>query len=222
MKSGVRFGAIMLIVAAAQFIIAMLAVQAAYPCYNGNCYNIFTNPISDLGNTSTSPLWFVFNYSIIMFGMLLFVGLLGVVSAFPGRVTRRVGVGCMMLAAFGAIGVGTVPENTILIIHGAFALIAFFFAGVGITVVGIRLAIAAQRKDYQIYEIYTLLSGIISLTILLATILLPSLRLFSLNLAYSGPGFGFGGVERAVAVPPIIWILVTGIYLLLNGDKVWK
>ena len=215
-----KCGACLLTMAAIQFIVFMLMVQAAYPCYNGICYNLFTNPISDLGNTATSPLWPLFNYSLVMFGLLLFIGIIYLIGKFPKGLLRNGALAALLFSALGAIGVGVVPENTMLAIHSMAALIAFLFSGLGILLLGVAIARKFGAKRHLPYAAYTLISGAITVGVLLLY-LLPTGGISS-HLAMSGPGWGFGGVERVIAFPPILWTLVTGLYFSSKRGRAWK
>lgn len=203
-------GACLLVLGTLQFVIFMLMAQLAYPCYGGVCYNIFTNPISDLGNTMTSPLWPLFNYSLVVFGLLLFIGIILLIDEYPKGILRNGGLASLLFAALGAIGVGVVPENTVLAIHSVAALIAFFFSGLGILLLGIDFARKFGSKSHSPYTAYTIVSGLVPLALILLY-LLPSGGISS-TLPLSGPGWGFGGVERLIAFPPILWLFVTGVY----------
>lgn len=209
--SPIRLGAALFWFATLQFAAAMLFVQAAYPCHSNVCYNMLTNPISDLGNTSTSPFYYVFNASLALFGLLLLIGILFIKDAFPKGIARTAGFSALVIAAIGSLGVAMVPENTILEIHSISALIAFFFSGLGILLLGYLLYKKFGSKKHIGYTAYTIISGIIPVAVLLLY-LLPSGGISS-SLALSGPGWGFGGVERVIAFPPLLWIFVTGLYL---------
>jgi hypothetical membrane protein len=191
------------------FFVAMIIAQAFYPC-TSSCYNIATNPISDLGNTFTSPLWSLFNYSLILFGTLFFAGIIVMFDYLPKGLTGRIGTFFLLLSAFGAAGVGTVPENTILHIHAIFAVIAFASGGLGVLLTGI----AIFRQKSTLYSTYSVLSGIIVLFVLLL-FMFPGL---TPKLKMSGSGIGFGLVERIIAAPTLLWVFVTGVKLLVDGS----
>ena len=202
-----KYGAKLFVVSVIIFIAAMVIAQSSYPCIKSVCYNIGTNPISDLGNTLTSPAWPIFNYGLIIFGTLLFAGLLFLKDTFPKGVMGRAGLIFLILSAFGAMGVGTVPENTILAIHSLFALISFMAGGLGVLLIG--LSIKSGNK-LNVYKAYTIISGIITLVVLLVFTLPLGLGPFKT----SGSGFGFGGIERTVVGPVVLWVFLTGIMLL--------
>jgi hypothetical membrane protein len=195
----------LLFFAAVQFILAMVVVQLAFPCTNGICYNILTNPISDLGNTMTSPLWSVFNYSLVIFGALGFASVLILRSAFPKNSTRNLGVLIILIGILGAMGVGVVPENTILAVHSIFALITFVGLALGILILGIGLR---KNRQWSTYAIWSIVFGAISLLAIII-FMLPSFGLLPAWI-HSGPGAGFGAIERLVMLPSLLWVLMTG------------
>ena len=212
--TGMRYGALLLLVGALQFLVCMAIVQAYYPCTT-SCYNMLTNAISDLGNTNTSAIWPLFGYSLAMFGA---IGLSGIVLSYRVLVRNRaglIGIALLVLGVFGAVGVGVVPENTILSLHSLFALVAFLSSGLGILVLGLT---AIPDRRMRMYSAYSILFGLISVVTLLASILLPQLGLLP-HWITSGPGFGFGGIERIVAFPPLLWFIITGLLLALNPKR---
>jgi hypothetical membrane protein len=201
-----RYAGYLLFFAGVQFVIAMIAAQLAFPCTtNGICYSAFTNPISDLGNTMTSPLWPVFNYSLVLFGVLGFSSLLILRLKFPDGVLRDLGLLVILIGILGAVGVGVVPENTILAIHSIFALIAFVGLALGILIFGIGIR---KRKEWSRYGTMSIMLGTISLLAIII-FMLPSFGILP-HWIISGPGIGFGAIERLVMVPSLVWVLMTG------------
>lgn len=199
-------GGVILIVAVVQFVIVMAAAQLAFPCTNGVCYNIATNPISDLGNTMLSPLWPLFNYSIMLLGALLFVGVFLISGAFRRGPLSLAGLALLAISALGSSGVGVVPENTILAIHSAFALVAFLAGGLSILLLGASMARDARWRRFALYSI---VSGLITVGVLVFFILHGMWVM-------SGSGFGFGAIERIVVAPILIWALVVGVRLAIR------
>jgi hypothetical membrane protein len=205
----VKYGGVVFLVAAIQFVIAMLVVQYAYPCTNGVCYNPGTNPISDLGNTVTSAIWPVFNYSIVLFGALMLLGIFMASKAFRKGMLSRIGLVILAIAVLAGAGVGVVPENTILAIHSIFALVAFWGGGLGVLLLGLSMLGDRNWKGVATYSVF---SGAAIIVVLLA-FMLPT---FGLHAAWalSGGGFGFGGFERLAVAPLLLWIIVIGAKLI--------
>ena len=79
----VRWGAALIGLGTVQFILAMAVVQTRY-----SGYSLLQNYVSDLGNTSTSPLHVVFNASIIALGVFAFVGIVLAWGGFPRGAAR--------------------------------------------------------------------------------------------------------------------------------------
>lgn len=198
-------GARLILAGTVQFILVMAIAQFAYPCTN-SCYSILTNPISDLGNTATSPLWPIFNYSLIIFGMAVFAGALLFLDKFSRGWIGSIGTFLICMSALGAAGVGVVPENTILALHSIFALIAFISGAIGIILIGTTFY---PTKAFRTFGLLSIILGIVSLAAT-AVILLASYGVIQ-PLAISGGGIGFGAVERIVAAPILLWLMVAGV-----------
>ena len=133
----VRTGAGILIIGAVQFIAAMIAVQFQY-----GGYSLSQNYISDLGGAH-SPWALVFDGSVILLGVCAILGIVLVWSAFEPGPHRGVGLGFVIIAGIGAIGVGVFPETTPVLnggMHDIVSAIAFIGAGFGLTVVAFAMA----------------------------------------------------------------------------------
>lgn len=204
-----RYGALLLIAAVLQFVASMAIVQLAFQCHGGQCYNLLTNPISDLGSAGLnghpySPLWPLFNYSIAVFGVLGIAGLIMLRGWFPKNAWRVSGLAIIIVSLFASIGVGIVPEDTILALHSLFALIAFFGSAFGLLLLSIGLYKGRRR-----YAAFSTICGLTSLAVLFVFVL-PDFGILA-RWAASGPGFGFGGMERLLAAPVLLWLVVTGL-----------
>ena len=203
-----RYGAILMIIGSIEFLAGMTITQLAFPC-TVSCYNMLTNPISDLGNTFASTLWPVFNYSLALFGVIIIISLLLVGNVFGKASLYRLGLLFAVLAALGGMGVALVPENTILAVHSDFALISFWSAGLLMLILGLAMR---SRKGWGLYSAYSIVSGLFSIV----TLLIFMLPILGVHIVWntSGPGFGFGGMERLVVAPLILWLIVIGLRLL--------
>jgi len=151
-------------------------------------YNVGSNAISDLGVGRTAHL---FNASIIVFGTAIVCGAL-IGQSFFGVVPTLF----IVLAGIGAVGVGVFPETTGRL-HFCCALVAFLF--------GALSAISAFSHEGVPLAYYSAVLGIISLAALVS---LVSKRVH---------GLGFGGMERLVAYPIILWALGIGGFLLSSS-----
>lgn len=185
--------------------------QLAVALYFINGYSLANNTISDLGNTVCgpygamyvcSPLHLVMNISFVVQGSTMLTGALLIKKLFPKSPASTVGFGCMVLAGVGTILVGLFPENTVSVLHILGAGLPFMLGNAGMIVLGLSL-----QKLPKWLKIYTILSGIIGLV---------GLVLF---LAHLYLGLGIGGMERIVAYPQTIWMIVLGSYLLITDPK---
>jgi hypothetical membrane protein len=169
-------------------------------------YSLSRNTISDLGNTACgpygarfvcSPLHGVMDASFVLLGVTMALG-----SAFLLRQADRgrgttTGLALMAVAGIGAVMVGLFPENSVPEIHGVGAALSFLLGNAGITVLGWSLSLPAALR------LYSFLSGGIALVALG----------FFVSEHYLG--LGEGGLERVVAYPQAVWLIVVGVALLL-------
>ena len=101
----------------------------------------------------------------------------------------------MALAGLGSILVGIFPENGIGWLHFLGAALAFLIGNLGMVILGFSLELPRTLKYYSI------LSGAISLMALV------------LFVSDTYLGIGIGGMERIVAYPQTVWLIVFGIYV---------
>jgi hypothetical membrane protein len=205
----VHHGAALWLIGSLQFIAAMIVVQLGWR--SPPSYSLTRNYISDLGNTGCgpwpnasshivcSPWHTVFSGSVIVLGLLFILGALLVPTAFPARKSRTIGLGLLLVAGIGSIGVGLSPENVNLTIHTISALLAFGGANLGLLVLGFGML---RDTRWDGYRAYTLISGLVGFVALL---------LFSFHI---DAGLGVGGMERLVAAPGLLWLIVAGVHLL--------
>jgi len=186
---GQRVGAALVGIGALQFIAAMGVVQAGYPGYS-----LLTNYISDLGNTALSPWHVVFNVSIILLGVLAFVGILLLWTAFPRSGLRPVGLFLLLVASIAAILVGVFPENVNPPVHDFVSLMVFLPGGLALALLS-----ATMRPA-------TWWSGLRAPSLVLGLITLVSLAYYAptqTNNATFDPGL----IERLIVFPILIWAL---------------
>jgi hypothetical membrane protein len=201
----VRHGAYLYIAGVLIFIVAMIVTQLGY---TGTSYSLTGNYISDLGAAHCgtyhtnlyvcSPWHDVFNVGIVLMGILLILGTILLRTAYPARGSRTLGLALLVLAGFGAIGVGLSPEDVNLTVHTISAATAFILGNLALIV----LAFAMFRDTrWDGYRAYTLFSGLIGLIAFL---------LFYTKVY--GP-LGVGGMERLIVAPLLLWALLVGIHL---------
>ncbi|MGI0129434.1 MAG: DUF998 domain-containing protein [Thermoplasmata archaeon] len=185
----------MIVAGVVQFSVAMAVVQAKYPGYSDAA-----NYISDLGNTALSPWYLRFNVSIVLLGVLAFVGiLLGWGGFLPGG-TRALGLLLLRVASAGAVGVGVFPENVNPTVHGVASLIVFAPGGGALLLLG-----AGMRRG-------TGWHGLGGLSLLLGLITLVSLAYY-VPTQSSNTTVDPGRIERLVVFPILIWGFLAGVQL---------
>jgi hypothetical membrane protein len=206
----VRHGAILLVVAAVQFIIGNIITQLGY---GPPSYSVTGNYISDLGATqcglfggsgsfpghyACSPWYYVFNISTVIMGVLLILAVLLIQTAFPARRSRTIGLGLLLFAGIGTIGVGLSPENVNIHVHSTSAIIAFAGGNLALMVLGVAMF---RDTRWDGFRVFTVLLGIVGLI---------ALVLFATG---NYVGLGVGGMERLIVAPVLIWAIVVGVHL---------
>jgi hypothetical membrane protein len=173
-------------------------------------YSLRRNTISDLGNTSCSrfngryvcsPLHSLMNLSFVLLGLAMIGGSLLVCRYLPTVRLLTVGFVSIALAGVGAVMVGLFPENTIPALHGIGASLPFLAGNIGLLLVGLSLAGPAALR------VYSVASGLVAL---ISLVFYATSHLL---------GFGEGGIERVVAYPQTVWLIVFGIYVTVSKPK---
>ncbi len=192
-------------IASSQFFIVQFIVAASWE----KTYSWSVNTISDLGNTVCgvygpnyvcSPLYQLMNISFVVVGCTMFIGSVLIYQNFTKRPGSIWAFGFMALSGIGTALVGLFPENTSVAMHTLGAALPFVFGN-------IALLLFARTLDMPRWlRIYTFLSGVITLTALV----------FFVSHQYMG--IGQGGMERLVAHPQTLWLIVFGLYMVLNGS----
>ena len=191
----VRWGGLLIAVGAIQFAVANAWVQSRYAGYS-----MLTNYISDLGNTSTSPLPMVFNVSIIVLGVFAFLGILLAWGGFPRGGSRVVGLFLLLIASIAAILVGLYPENVNGTVHDTASLLVFLPAGLALVIVSNGMKQGTMWFGYRAF------------TLILGLVILLSLAYYAPTQAYNttwDPGL----IERLIVYPILLWAVVVGIHL---------
>jgi hypothetical membrane protein len=170
-------------------------------------YSLSSNTISDLGNTSCglfnhryvcSPLHNLMNGALIGLGVFMMIGSILIYQEFKETKLASVGFSFLFLGGIGTVLVGIFPENTISALHIIGASLPFLIGNVGLVVLGISLTLPSSLR------IFTLVVGLISLIAFFCYI----------NNFYLG--LGDGGMERVVAYPQTIWLIIFGLYISKN------
>jgi hypothetical membrane protein len=181
-----------------QYFVVQAIVAAAWELP----YSWRLNAISDLGavgcgpfdgRSVCSPLNGVMNASFILLGLAMAAG-----SLLLHRELRRsrTGFSLMALAGIGAMLVGVFPEDTIYWAHIAAADVVFLLGNVALIVFGLTLSVPRW------FSWYSIASGTAALV---ALVLFLTHHRFFLEL---------GGMERLVAYPQTIWLIVFAVLVL--------
>ena len=173
-------------------------------------YNLVSNTISDLGNTTCgpygaeyvcSPRHVYMNVAFIFLGVVMAAGSMLLYHEFEGaggadQNAAFAGFLLMGLGGAGAMLVGIFPENTNGTMHKIGAGLAIGLGNVGIFILGAVLA-----KVPEAMRRYMLVFSVISLT---------ALVLFARHKYF---GVGPGTMERLAAYPQTIWLITFGLYV---------
>jgi hypothetical membrane protein len=167
-------------------------------------YSDFSNTISDLGVGAYSG---IFNTSVMLLGIIAFVGILVLVRIFPAKPLTYVGEILLLVGVLGAVGVGLFPEPSPALggnAHDFFSIVTFLDANVGFLIIGITMY---GDKIWDRYANITTVLGAIS------TVALAFYVYFFLGNGWYF-GIGMGGLERIVAFPVMIWAIWIGLTVL--------
>jgi hypothetical membrane protein len=200
------WGPILYVASVQYFIIQLLVSLRWTPPYNWS-----RNAISDLGNTSCdqfkgryvcSPLHPLMNVSFLVLGITMILGSVLLYRRGPTVRLRFLGFGCLAVGGVGAALVGFFPENVVPSVHAFGAALPFLVGNVGIVLLG------CSRATSRALRWYTLSTGVVALV--------------ALAVYTSGHyvGLGEGGLERVVAYPQTVWMIVIGAYLLVSPNGV--
>lgn len=178
-------------------------------------YSWSRNTISDLGNTICgrwngqplcSPQHDLMNLSFVLLGASMLIGSLLIGSLLNRRANldqraASIGFRCMEIAGLGVVLVGLFPENSVPTLHGLGATLSFVFGNVSVIVLGCSLRLPLALRAFSICL------GVLALAALVA---------------YESSqfvGLGHGGLERVVAFPQTIWLIVIGAYMLSSSPR---
>jgi hypothetical membrane protein len=199
----IKLGALLWIVNIQYFVVQILVILAWQVPFSWS-----RNTISDLGNTICrpyaerlvcSPDHGLMNVSFVLLGLTMISGSYVLYMSSMRFRTLLFGFVFMSLAGLGTILVGIFPENTVERLHLLGAGLPFLLGNLSLLIFGTKLNLAKK------FKVYTLFSGALALLALL-------LFVFKIYL-----GLGEGGMERIVAYPQTIWMIIYGINLLLTN-----
>jgi hypothetical membrane protein len=138
------------------------------------------------------------NASLIALGAAMVLGSM-LLRAVVERRAARTGLVLIAVAGAAVILAGFFPENTVTQLHGIGAAVAFTASAAGITLSGSFLA---PNRTLRLYSVIT------------GAIVAGALGLYASS---NYLGLGEGGIERLVAYPQTVWLIVIGLSLLVRG-----
>ncbi|MEJ0073408.1 MAG: DUF998 domain-containing protein [Candidatus Saccharibacteria bacterium] len=193
-------GPLLWILSAQYFIVQFVAARVSTAAYS-----LTRNTISDLGNTVCgqyggrfvcSPAHGWMNASFMLLGVSMAAGSVLMYQALRKNAGSAIGFGCLFLSGSGALLIGLFPENTVAGLHVTGATLSFLIGNIGLVALGCALSLSRALRYY------TIVSGIFALAAL------------ALFMTGHYLGIGIGGMERLVAYPQTVWLIVFGIYRL--------
>jgi hypothetical membrane protein len=133
------------------------------------------------------------NGSLVLLGLTMTTGSM---LLYVNVRKSKVGFGLMSVAGIGALLVGLFPEDSIFWAHVIGQDLAFVFGNIALLVFGLTLPFS------RVFRWYSIASGAVGLV---GLVLFLSHHRFFLEL---------GGMERVVAYPLLLWLIVAGGYLV--------
>ena len=182
-------------------ILSIIINEALYPA--ARHYSTFANTISDLGGTLPPNSYMVQPNRIIFIGTMAVAGTLVLIATYLlwQVEERRRFVVALGLMGVGIVGIAVFPGN-VATIHPLFSLLAF--------VAGSAAAILSRKVVDAPMRYFAVGLGSIAF---LATV-------FGLDsFANWGPQaeIGIGGVERLIAYPVLLWLVLIGTTFMAGG-----
>jgi hypothetical membrane protein len=138
------------------------------------------------------------NTSLVLLGLSMTIG-----SVLLHQELRqsRTGFSLMGVAGVGAVLVGLFPEDTTYWAHIAGADLAFLLSNIALVVFGLGLHLPRW------FSWYSVLSGSVALVAL------------CLFLTHHRSFLGLGGMERVVAYPHTVWLIVFALHMARRRDR---
>ncbi len=192
----------LLVLIVVQFVAAMIVAQAAYPGYSD-----VTNYISDLGNTATSPLWWVLDSSVVVLGIGMALAAYRLTALLPRGRRSAVGSAFVGLGGVGFVLVGLAPENVNLGVHTLATLLVF-----GCTVPGLVLWASAMRGAQALpwWGGTSALATSVTMLVFFGLLVVAESSSFLVAAGVGIPGL----LERLAIAPLLVWLAVVGIALI--------
>ena len=185
-------------------ILSIITNEALYPA--ARHYSTFANTISDLGGTEPPSSYMVQPNRLMFILTMAVAGVLVLTATYLlGRVIeRRRFIVALGLFGVGLIGIAVFPGN-VAIIHPWFALLCF--VGGSIAAILSRKVLDAPLRYFAV---------VLGSVALLATV-------FGLESFENwGPQttFGIGGIERWIAYPVLLWLVLLGAAFMTRATRI--
>lgn len=200
-----KLGAILYVSCLQYYVVQVLVGRQWRPHFSWS-----RNTISDLGNTVCgrwdgrplcSPQHNLMNLSFVLLGASMLIGSLLIGHVYRNQRGASMGFGCMEIAGAGVALVGLFPENSVPALHGLGATLSFVFGNVSIVVLGCSLRLPLALR------VFSVALGVLALVALVAYESSQSV------------GLGHGGLERVVAFPQSVWLIVIGVSMLASSCR---
>ncbi len=180
---------VLLFVGSVQFLLGLVVAEEVYPDYR------ISQTISSLGRPGPSAL--IFNSSLFLEGVLVLVA-----AYFLQKAYRNVlATAFFALGAVGAMGAALFPED-VYNIHLAISIVSFFAAGLTPFV-----TLPLQRSPFKY------------LSISLGTLSFAAAAVLAIPQAFYSLGLPYGGVERIVAYPTLLWAIGFGTQIMNRNSE---
>lgn len=205
-----RLGAVCWLLTA-QFFVVQAAAQALMPGYDLALYDISVLGVTECGvymdatsgnpDVLCSPLHWLFNFGIMLHGLLGLMGIWLTRELWPAKIWIDLAMWCLAIGCLGAIIVGFYPINIALSPHVFGAILALALPGFGLLLLGWGLQ--SERT------VFAGISYALGLCILIG----------ALGHAMGGPLLGRGTVERMAAWPQTVFYMFAGTMMLVRSSR---
>ncbi len=208
-RSGRYYAGLFLWLLSVQYYVTQVVVATGWS--NKNPFSWVQNTISDLGNTACGPYGVrlvcspghaYMNVSFVLLGSCMFFGSLLLRNQIAAGRSANVGFVCMAFAGIGTVLVGLFPENTSSGLHILGASLPFVLGNLAMVLIGLSAKLLPRWV-----RIVTITSGVVGLIAL------------GFYLLHQYLGLGNGGMERVVAYPQTIWMILVSAYFISSSVR---
>lgn len=196
--SQVQVAGVLMLLAGVCILMGIITSETQYPSYLH--YNTRSNEISDLGATQpphsivTQPSAHIFDVTMVLAGIMLIIG----ASILYKTLTAGKLVSAFtLLLGIGVLGVGVLPGNHHAL-HRLFSMDAFLFGG-------LAAAFSCMIAKHAFRYIVIMLGLTTLFFLVIGTATLTNV-------------LGYGGIERWIAYPVVLWMVCVGGYILGAHD----